>query len=129
MPTSAVSTPNLPLLVMTFLPFRRPARVRGRIYPLRARDAEERWRRSYSAGNDGQSRPVRAIIATAMSGALFFGAASLPLKTVATRPLPGGSSRLDYASIDSKRHRLYISHLGGGLVIVFDTKARRVVTT
>jgi DNA-binding beta-propeller fold protein YncE len=53
----------------------------------------------------------------------------LPLKTVATIPLPGGSSRLDYASIDSKRNRLYIAHLGGGLVIVFDTKKRRVVKT
>ena len=72
---------------------------------------------------------MRAIIATAMSGALIVGAASLPLKTVTTRPLPGGSSRLDYASFDSKRHRLYISHLGGGLVIVFDMKARRGVKT
>jgi YVTN family beta-propeller protein len=60
--------------------------------------------------------------------ALAFGA-SLPLTTVATVPLPGGRSRLDYASVDSKRNRLYISHLGGGLVIVFDTKARRVVKT
>ena len=56
-------------------------------------------------------------------------ASSLPLKTVATVRLPGGSSRLDYASVDSGRHRLYIAHLGGGLVIVFDTKKRRVVTT
>ena len=56
-------------------------------------------------------------------------AAALPLKTVATVPLPGGSSRLDYASVDSKRNRLYIAHLGGGLVIVFDTKNRRVVKT
>jgi DNA-binding beta-propeller fold protein YncE len=44
-------------------------------------------------------------------------------------PLPGGSSRLDYASVDSGRNRLYIAHLGGGLVIVFDTKRRRVVKT
>jgi DNA-binding beta-propeller fold protein YncE len=58
-----------------------------------------------------------------------FGAASVPLKTVATVPLPGGSSRLDYASVDSGRNRLYIAHLGGGLVIVFDTKRRRVVKT
>jgi YVTN family beta-propeller protein len=58
-----------------------------------------------------------------------FGAASLPLKTVATAPLPGGSSRLDYASVDSGRDRLYIAHLGGGLVIVFDTKRRRFVKT
>ena len=49
------------------------------------------------------------------------------MKTVATVPLPGGSSRLDYASVDPGRHRLYMAHLGGGLVIVFDTKKRRVV--
>jgi DNA-binding beta-propeller fold protein YncE len=55
--------------------------------------------------------------------------AALPLKTVATVPLPGGASRLDYASIDSQRNRLFIAHLGGGLVIVFDTKTRRVVKT
>ncbi len=63
------------------------------------------------------------------AGTLALGAASLPLETVATRPLPGGSSRLDYASVDSQRNRLYIAHLGGGLVIVFDTKRRRVVKT
>jgi DNA-binding beta-propeller fold protein YncE len=56
-------------------------------------------------------------------------AATLPLTTVATVPLPGGFSRLDYASIDSQRHRLYIAHLGAGLVIVVDTKSRRVVKT
>ena len=52
---------------------------------------------------------------------------TLPLKTVATVHLPGGQSRLDYASIDLQRHRLYISHLGAGLVIVVDTKTRKVV--
>ena len=63
-----------------------------------------------------------------MAGAaLALGTASLPLRTVATVPLPGGSSRLDYASVDPQRHRLYLAHLGGGLVIVFDTKHRRVV--
>jgi DNA-binding beta-propeller fold protein YncE len=66
---------------------------------------------------------VRAFAAVAALAA----AGSLPLKTVATVPLPGGASRLDYASIDSQRHRLYIAHLGGGLVIVFDTKTRQVV--
>jgi DNA-binding beta-propeller fold protein YncE len=69
---------------------------------------------------------AKALVAGA---ALAFAAASLPLKTVATVPLPGGPSRLDYASVDSGRHRLYIAHLGGGLVIVFDTKKRRVVKT
>jgi len=51
------------------------------------------------------------------------------LKKVGTVPLPGGSSRLDYASVDSARHRLYVAHLGGGLVIVFDTRRRRVIKT
>jgi DNA-binding beta-propeller fold protein YncE len=68
---------------------------------------------------------VRAFAAVAALAA----AGSLPLKTVATVPLPGGASRLDYASIDSQRNRLFIAHLGGGLVIVFDTKTRRVVKT
>jgi DNA-binding beta-propeller fold protein YncE len=68
---------------------------------------------------------IRAALATAATIA----AAALPLKTVATVPLPGGSSRLDYASVDPGRHRLYLAHLGGGLVIVFDTKRRRVVKT
>jgi DNA-binding beta-propeller fold protein YncE len=66
---------------------------------------------------------VRALVAAAV----LVSAGSLPLKTVATVPLPGGSSRLDYASVDSQRHRLYIAHLGGGLVIVFDTETRQVV--
>jgi DNA-binding beta-propeller fold protein YncE len=61
------------------------------------------------------------------AAAVLVAAGSLPLKTVATVPLPGGASRLDYASVDSQRHRLYIAHLGGGLVIVFDTKTRHVV--
>jgi len=59
--------------------------------------------------------------------AVLVSAGALPLKTVATVPLPGGSSRLDYASVDSQKHRLYIAHLGGGLVIVFNTKTRHVV--
>ena len=73
-----------------------------------------------------------AIAVAACSTALACGAAAstqLPLKNVATVPLPGGSSRLDYASVDPGRHRLYMAHLGGGLVIVFDTKRRRVVKT
>lgn len=69
--------------------------------------------------------PVRMLVAVGVLAST----AALPLKTVATIPLPGGSSRLDYASIDSSRHRLFIAHLGGGLVIVFDTKTRRVVKT
>ena len=69
------------------------------------------------------------MLTRAALAAAALATAALPLKTVATVPLPGGSSRLDYASVDPGRHRLYLAHLGGGLVIVFDTKRRRVVKT
>jgi DNA-binding beta-propeller fold protein YncE len=69
------------------------------------------------------------LIKAALATAALAATAALPLKTVATVPLPGGASRLDYASVDPGRHRLYMAHLGGGLVIVFDTKRRRVVKT
>ncbi|RQS65681.1 YncE family protein [Burkholderia sp. Bp8963] len=51
---------------------------------------------------------------------------SLPLKHVADIPLPGRTTRLDYASLDTNRNRLFIAHLGDGEVIVFDTRASRV---
>src|SRR5438874_5320243 len=75
-------------------------------------------------------RALATVITLAFAASPLHAAANaLPLKTVASVRLPGGSSRLDYASIDAKRNRLYIAHLGGGLVIVFDTKKRRVVKT
>jgi DNA-binding beta-propeller fold protein YncE len=72
---------------------------------------------------------VAATATALITAPLLAAGGSLPLKTVATVPLPGGSSRLDYASVDSRRNRLYVAHLGGGLVIVFDTKRRRVLRT
>jgi DNA-binding beta-propeller fold protein YncE len=76
---------------------------------------------------------VRALAVTAAlaltASPLHAAGRSLPLRTVANVRLPGGSSRLDYASIDSQRNRLYVAHLGAGLVIVFDTKRRRVLKT
>ncbi|TCW84466.1 hypothetical protein C5O80_14465 [Burkholderia sp. SRS-46] len=51
---------------------------------------------------------------------------SLPLKHVADIPLPGRTTRLDYASLDPGRNLLFIAHLGDGDVIVFDTQASRV---
>lgn len=56
-------------------------------------------------------------------------AGALPLRTVASVPLPGGSSRFDYQSLDQQRHLLFIAHLGAGLVHVVDTRSNRVVTT
>ncbi len=52
-------------------------------------------------------------------------ASGLPLQMVADIPLPGHASRLDYASIDAMRHRLFIAHLGDSNVIVFGLDARK----
>lgn len=49
------------------------------------------------------------------------------LKTVVDIPLPGASSRFDYASLDPGAHRLYLNHMGAGEVVVFDTAGRKVV--
>ncbi|MCG5077686.1 YncE family protein [Paraburkholderia tagetis] len=51
---------------------------------------------------------------------------SLPLKHVADIALPGRTTRLDYASLDTRRNLLFIAHLGDSEVIVFDTRASRV---
>ena len=53
----------------------------------------------------------------------------LPLRFVADVPLPGGSSRFDYQSLDAGRNRLYVSHLAAGDALVFDVKRRRVSAT
>ena len=53
--------------------------------------------------------------------------ASTLMKTVADVPLPGGTSRFDYQSFDPRTGRLYLSHMGDGHLVVFDTKTSRVV--
>src|SRR6266568_3797012 len=50
-----------------------------------------------------------------------------PFRVIRDVPLSGGTSRFDYQSLDQQAHRLYISHLGAGLVTVFDTEAGTVV--
>lgn len=42
-------------------------------------------------------------------------------------PLPGNTGRWDYQAFDSSSHRLYITHLGGGEVVVFDVSQQKVV--
>lgn len=61
------------------------------------------------------------IVAIALMG--------LALRPVMDVRLPGAPTRLDYQSLDSQKHRLYIAHLGDGDVIVFDTKTNRVLAT
>jgi DNA-binding beta-propeller fold protein YncE len=54
--------------------------------------------------------------------------AALTLKVVADIPLTGGTSRLDYQSLDSNSGRLYIAHLGSDLLTVFDVNNQTVVS-
>ena len=46
-----------------------------------------------------------------------------PLTLVADVPLPGAARRFDYQSFDSTSGRLYISHMHGDRLDVFDTRA------
>src|SRR5436190_10410028 len=54
-------------------------------------------------------------------------AAGLPLKVLADIPLTGGTTRLDYQSLDSASGRLYIAHLGSDLMTVFDVNKQTIV--
>src|SRR3982750_2310906 len=49
------------------------------------------------------------------------------LEKVADIPLPGGSTRFDYCSLDSSAGRLYFSHMGDGELMVFDTRVNKLV--
>lgn len=50
-----------------------------------------------------------------------------PLLKIADIPLPGKATRLDYTSIDLKKHRLLIAHLGDSSLLVFDLVHRKVL--
>ena len=50
-----------------------------------------------------------------------------PLHVVADFPLPGGTSRFDYQSLEPATGRLFISHMGAGQLVVFDVRAGRVM--
>src|SRR5215831_6752816 len=54
-------------------------------------------------------------------------ATGLPLKVVTDVPLTGGTTRLDYQSLDSNSGRLYIAHLGSDLMTVFDVSKQTIV--
>lgn len=52
---------------------------------------------------------------------------NLPLRTLTDIPLTGGTTRLDYQSLDGAGGRLYIAHLGSDLMTVFDVNKQTVV--
>lgn len=51
------------------------------------------------------------------------------LKVLADVPLPGGSGRFDYQSLDAESGRLYIAQMGVGRLVVFDTRTNRLVAS
>jgi DNA-binding beta-propeller fold protein YncE len=53
----------------------------------------------------------------------------LGLRPAGTIPLPGDSSRFDYASLDPTRGLLFIAHLGASQVIEVDVRTQKVVRT
>lgn len=50
-----------------------------------------------------------------------------PLERVGEVALPDGATRFDYQSLDEHSGLLYLSHMGAGKVVVFDTRTNRVV--
>jgi hypothetical protein len=68
-----------------------------------------------------------ALLCIASACAASVGTGTLPLVKVADVPLGGRTTRIDYASYDQGRHLLFIAHLGDSSVIVFDTRANKVV--
>ena len=52
---------------------------------------------------------------------------ALPLKRVASIPLPGPPTRFDYQAYDPKTRLLFIAHLAAGKMVVFDTDDNKVV--
>jgi len=71
---------------------------------------------------------VAFIAVLAVAGPRAATGASL-LSPVADVPLSGGATRFDYQSFDPRTNRLYLSHMGEGELVVFDTQARRVVAS
>ncbi len=52
-----------------------------------------------------------------------------PLRVIADIPLPGAARRFDYQSFDPKTGRLYISHMYGNRLDVFDTRAQKLIAS
>src|SRR3954452_18463286 len=76
------------------------------------------------------SHLVSALIVVGLLAGCSLGAKSAqpsPFRVIRDVPLSGGTSRFDYQSLDQQAHRLYIAHLGAGLVTVFDTETGTVV--
>ncbi len=74
-------------------------------------------------------RLVALAGALSLISTLAFAEASLPLAQLRDIRLPGSATRFDYQSLDPETGLLFIAHLGGREVVVFDTKEQRVTAT
>jgi DNA-binding beta-propeller fold protein YncE len=73
---------------------------------------------SATAGPSGASAPSSASSNSGPS-----------LTVVADIPLPGAAKRFDYQSLDTTTGRLYISHMRGDRLDVFDTRAGKLIAS
>ena len=51
----------------------------------------------------------------------------VPLRHVVDLPLPGSTSRWDYASLDAESGRLFLAHLGDDSVVAVDVRSLRIL--
>ncbi len=72
---------------------------------------------------------VALVVTLSVAGRQAVGAVQLPLRIVTDIPLAGGSSRLDYESLDDRRGLLFVAHLGASIISVVDIRSNHVVAT
>jgi YVTN family beta-propeller protein len=70
---------------------------------------------------------VAAALLLLPSAAVSAQSAAVTLQKMDDYPLPGDTSRYDYLSFDPTTHRMYVAHLGQGVVHVFDTQTKAFV--
>src|SRR6185295_911176 len=72
---------------------------------------------------------VFAALLAGLIGAQAPASQSQTLSAIGDYSLGGDTSRYDYQTFDATSNRLYIAHLGAGVLRVFDTQAHTVVGT
>src|SRR6187397_676161 len=70
-----------------------------------------------------------AVITVTSHASTSSSSSALPLKLVASVPLPGPSNRFDYTSLDPTTGKLYLAHMDAGQLLVFDVNNGKVVQT
>src|SRR5690349_11173802 len=78
-------------------------------------------------GKAPQTSPAASSSETPASTQASEKSGSLPLRTLRDVALTGGASRFDYQSFDVNSARLYIAHLGDGILTIFDANKETVI--